>query len=146
MKLTPNKTQDMETDGKMNTIIGKDSTFTGTLDVKGPVRVDGKIKGQILCSDTVTIGVGGEVEGEINCKNAAIAGRVQGNILASEKLELQAKAEIIGDLKTRSLVIEQGAVFSGSCSMKAEETGTAKYAELADKVRKDQKDPTQPVK
>jgi len=136
----------METDGKMNTIIGKDSTFTGTLDVKGPVRVDGKIKGQILCSDTVTIGVGGEVEGEINCKNAAIAGRVQGNILASEKLELQAKAEIIGDLKTRSLVIEQGAVFSGSCSMKAEETGTAKYAELADKVRKDQKDPTQPVK
>jgi cytoskeletal protein CcmA (bactofilin family) len=141
MKIQLNKPQELETEGKMNTIIGKDSVFTGTLDVKGPLRVDGKVKGQILCSDVVTIGVGGEMEGEINCKHAAIAGKVNGNIVAGEKLELQAKADITGDLKTRSLVIEQGAIFSGSCSMKADE-GTGKYGELADKVRKEQKDPT----
>lgn len=133
----------METDGKMNTIIGKDSVFTGTIDVKGPLRVDGRVKGQIICADTVTVGAGGEVEGEVNCKIAALAGKVNGNVVASEKLELQAKAEITGDLKTKSLVIEQGAIFCGSCNMKAEEHGTAKYSEMADKVRKDL---TQPVK
>ncbi len=40
----------------MNTIIGKDTVFTGTFDVKGAVRVDGTVKGKIICTDTVTIG------------------------------------------------------------------------------------------
>ena len=43
----------------MNTIIGKDATFTGTLDVKGSVRVDGTVKGKVICSDTVTVGTVG---------------------------------------------------------------------------------------
>ncbi len=127
----------------MNTIIGKDSVITGTIDVKGPLRVDGKIKGQVNCSDTVTVGLGGELEAEVNCRNACISGKVMGNIIASEKVELQAKAEIDGDLKTKSLVIEQGAIFSGSCHMKAVEPVANSYSDAAAKVRKEQ---IQPVK
>jgi len=122
----------------MNTLIGKDSTITGTIEVKGPLRIDGRIKGQVNSSDTVTVGAGGDVEAEINCKVAAISGKVTGNIIASEKVELQAKAEINGDLKTKSLVIEQGAVFCGSCNMKETDSGTKKYTEAAEKVRKEQ--------
>lgn len=128
---------------KMSTIIGKDSVITGTIDIKGPLRVDGKIKGQVHCSDTVTVGIGGELEAEVNCRNASISGKVIGNIIATEKVELQAKAEIEGDLKTKSLVIEQGAVFSGSCHMKAQEMVANSYADAAGKVRKEQ---VQPVK
>lgn len=127
----------------MNTLIGKDSVITGTIDVKGPLRIDGKVKGQINSTDTVTVGAGGELEAELNCKVATIAGRVSGNIIASEKVELQAKAEITGDLKTKSLVIEQGAIFCGSCNMKETSSGIQKYADAADKVRKEQ---TTPVK
>lgn len=130
-------------DEKMNTIIGKDSVITGSIDVKGPLRVDGKIKGQVHCSDTVTVGIGGELEAEINCRNASISGKVMGNIIATEKVELQAKAEIDGDLKTKSLVIEQGAIFSGSCHMKPQDTIANSYADAAGKLRKEQ---AQPVK
>ncbi len=128
----------------MNTIIGKDSVITGTIDIKGPLRIDGIVKGKIISSDTVTVGVGGEIEAEVNCRNAAIAGKVNGNVVASEKVELQAKAEITGDLKTKSLVIEQGAIFCGSCNMKdrPEEPGFKKYAEAAEKVRKEQAEQT----
>jgi cytoskeletal protein CcmA (bactofilin family) len=136
------KVEDVEMDGHMNTIIGKDSVITGTIDVKGPLRIDGRVKGQVHSSDTVTVGATGELEAEINCKVAAIAGKVIGNVIASEKVELQAKAEITGDLKTKSLVIEQGAIFCGSCHMKDAESGTAKYSEIAEKVRKEQ--PTAP--
>jgi len=129
---------DSEMDGKMNTIIGKDSVITGTIDVKGPLRIDGKIKGQVICSDTVTVGVGGDLEAETNCRCAAISGKVTGNIVASEKVELLAKAEICGDLKTKSLPIEQGAIFCGSCNMINPEVKPNNYAEAADKVRKDQ--------
>jgi cytoskeletal protein CcmA (bactofilin family) len=140
MKIKQGKPPESKTDGKMNTIIGKDSVITGTIDVKGPLRVDGKIKGQVICSDTVTIGAGGELEAEVNCKNSTIAGKVNGNIIASEKVELQAKAEISGDLKTKSLVIEQGAIFCGSCSMKNDDSGTVKYSDAADKVRKEKEE------
>jgi cytoskeletal protein CcmA (bactofilin family) len=107
-----------EMDGLMNTIIGKDTVFSGTLDVKGELRVDGTVKGKILCSDCVTIGSTGVVEAEIEADSAIIAGRMVGNVDTAEKIELQAKCEMEGDLKTKSLIIEQGAVFCGACNMK----------------------------
>ena len=105
-------------DGLMNTIVGKDTVITGTVDVKGALRVDGSVKGKIICSDCVTVGATGLVEAEIESNSAVVAGRMVGNIVASEKIELQAKCEMEGDLKTKSLVIEQGAVFCGACNMK----------------------------
>ncbi len=104
--------------GIMNTIIGKDTVITGTLDVKGALRIDGSVKGKIISSDCVTIGATGTVEADIQADTAIIAGHLTGNVNCVEKIELQAKCEMDGDLKTKSLVIEQGAVFCGACSMK----------------------------
>ncbi len=107
-----------ETEGLMNTIIGKDTVINGTLDVKGSLRVDGVVKGKVICSDCVTVGATGTIEAEIQADTAIIAGRMLGNVVTSEKIELQAKCEMEGDLKTKSLVIEQGALFCGACNMK----------------------------
>jgi cytoskeletal protein CcmA (bactofilin family) len=107
-----------EMDGAMNTIIGKDTVITGTLDVKGGLRVDGTAKGKVICNDAITIGSTGVVESEIEAGTVIIAGRLIGNITAAEKVELQAKCEVEGDIRTKSLVIEQGAVFCGACNMK----------------------------
>jgi cytoskeletal protein CcmA (bactofilin family) len=112
------KTNSNEANGLMNTIIGKDSTITGTLDIKGQLRIDGQVKGKVLCSDCVTVGATGHVEADIEAGTAIVAGHVVGNIVTTEKIELQAKCEMEGDLKTKSLVIEQGAVFCGACNMK----------------------------
>ncbi|NOY87826.1 MAG: polymer-forming cytoskeletal protein [FCB group bacterium] len=112
------KKNNNEVDGLMNTIIGKDTIITGTLDVKGALRVDGTVKGKIICSDCVTIGATGIVEAEIEADTAIVAGKMIGNVNTTEKIELQAKCEMEGDLKTKSLVIEQGAVFCGACNMK----------------------------
>ena len=102
----------------LSTIIGKDSTFTGTMEVKGTLRVDGKVKGKVIADETVSIGNTGEVEADIEAKIVVVAGTVVGNIHSSDKTELQAKAKVIGDLITKSIVIEQGAIFHGSCQMK----------------------------
>ena len=103
---------------KVNTLIGKDTVFTGTLQVAGTLRVDGVLKGEVTVSDTIAIGPTGEVDANVKTKNAIVSGAVKGNIYATERIELQAKADISGDLTTKSLVIEQGAVFHGNCNMK----------------------------
>lgn len=112
------KSSEHENGGLMNTIIGRDTNITGTLDVKGALRVDGGVNGKIICSDTVTVGASGKVEAEIEADTAIVAGKLTGNIQASEKVELQANCEMQGDLRTKSLVIEEGAVFCGACNMK----------------------------
>ncbi len=107
-----------EEDGLMNTIIGKDTLITGTIDVKGALRVDGTVKGKIICTDCVTVGATGLIEADIESVTAVIAGRMVGNVVTADKIELQAKCELEGDIKTKSLVIEQGAMFCGACNMK----------------------------
>ncbi len=131
------KEESVKMDGKIDTIIGKDSVITGTIDVKGPLRIDGTIKGKVNSTDTVTVGNSGDIDAEVNCKNAIVSGKVAGNIIASEKVELQAKAEISGDIRTKSLVIEQGAIFCGSCNMKELHPQGNKYSDAASKVRKE---------
>jgi cytoskeletal protein CcmA (bactofilin family) len=121
----------------LNTIIGKDSLFNGTVEVKGGLRVDGKIKGKIISEETVQIGATGDVEADIQAKVVVVAGTVVGNVNTSEKLELQARGKVVGDVKTRGIVIEQGAVFHGSCHME----GLKAAPQPADKPieKKDQK-------
>ena len=75
-----------EMDGSMNTIIGKDTVITGTIDVKGGLRVDGTAKGKVICDESITIGATGVVESEIEASTIIIAGRVIGNINAAEKV------------------------------------------------------------
>lgn len=106
--------------GNLNTILGKGSTFEGTLKVEESLRVDGKIKGKVSTTDSLVIGKEGEIEGEIKTKNAIIGGRVKANLKASGKVILESKSQFIGELTTTRLVIDDGAVFEGQCTMQEE--------------------------
>jgi len=101
----------------LNTIIGKGSVIEGTLEVEGEIRIDGTVKGKISSTESLTIGNGGIVEADLNTKVAVIGGNVIGNVFASEKIELQSKARVQGDITTKNLVVEEGAIFHGKCSM-----------------------------
>ncbi len=104
--------------GKINTLIGKGSVVEGTLRVESSARVDGKIKGKVYVTDTLTLGPNGVLEADVEVKRAIIGGRVKGNLKASERVELGAKAVVEGDVITKSLIIEEGAVFDGQSLMK----------------------------
>jgi cytoskeletal protein CcmA (bactofilin family) len=117
----------------LSTIVGKDSVFTGDMEVKGTLRIDGRIKGRIICDETVSVGATGEVEADIDAKMVIVAGTVIGNIRTSEKIEMQAKAKVLGDVSTKNIVIEQGAIFHGSCQMKGVKEGEIKADKIMEK-------------
>jgi cytoskeletal protein CcmA (bactofilin family) len=48
-----------------------------------------------------------------------------GNILAEDKIELQSKAQVEGDITTKNLIIEEGALFHGTCNMKGTSSDSA---------------------
>ena len=99
-------------------------SFLGkTLEIKGEITsdevltVEGKVKGNINISKTLTIGRDGFVEGEIKAKEVKIDGKAEGAIDASDRLEISANGNFSGTLKSGKLVIEEGAVFKGKVNV-----------------------------
>jgi cytoskeletal protein CcmA (bactofilin family) len=106
-------------EGGLNTIIGKDSTIEGAIEVKGGLRVDGRIIGRVSVSESLAVGDSGCIEADLTARIAVIGGKVAGNIFAQDKIELQSKAVVEGDITTKNLIVEEGAVFHGTCNMKS---------------------------
>jgi len=99
------------------TIIGEGTVFEGSINVPHSVRIDGFFKGKIETTEVITIGNTGIVEADIIAKSAIIGGKVTGNLTIEDRVELETYSSLIGDLKTRDLIINEGAVFHGNCSM-----------------------------
>ena len=99
------------------TIFGEGTVFEGSVTVPHSVRIDGNFKGKIETSEIITIGHSGVVEADIIAKSAIIGGKVIGNVTVDDRVELEVNSSLIGDLRTKDLVINEGAVFHGNCSM-----------------------------
>jgi cytoskeletal protein CcmA (bactofilin family) len=95
----------------------KGSRVTGQLTFQGPARIDGSVEGEIQCQGTLTVGEGAEVRAKISGQVVIIRGKVEGNVAAKEKLELAAPARLFGNIDTPRLIITEGVVFDGDCSM-----------------------------
>jgi len=101
----------------VSTVLDKDSAFEGKLTFEGYVLINGKFQGEIFSDGGLIIGEGGTVEGRIEVASIQIQGEVKGNIIAKDKIEINAPATVRGDITAPSLVIKEGAVFEGNCSM-----------------------------
>ena len=110
--------KNMEKTGELNTILGKGSLFEGKIIVDHSLRVDGHVKGDIDSNDMLIIGKEGDVTGNIKVKSLILGGKLKGTVLAENKIVLEASASLIGEMKTSKLVIDEGAIFDGRCSMK----------------------------
>jgi cytoskeletal protein CcmA (bactofilin family) len=107
----------LEKPGELGTIIGRGSVFQGNLKVEHSLRIDGKVKGDIQSADTLIVGAEGEITGNITVKNLILGGKIFGSAIAPGRTVLESKAEFHGDIKTTKLVIDEGAIFDGKCSM-----------------------------
>lgn len=103
-------------------LLGTGTVVDGTIRADSSVRVDGRIKGKLICKNTLTIGANGEVEGEVEAKNAIVGGKINGKLKVTEKLVLESKSVLVGELKASKLIIEEGAVFEGTSNMGKKES------------------------
>jgi cytoskeletal protein CcmA (bactofilin family) len=106
---------------KINTVIGKDTFFKGTLTAKGLIRIDGEAEGSIVNKGDLIVGESGRVKVDLKARNVTIAGYFEGTMEAEGKLELKKTATAVGTFKTNGLLIEEGAVVSGSLEMKVKD-------------------------
>ncbi len=99
--------------------------FEGNVKAKTDFRVDGIIKGDLSCESKVIIGPGGTVEGTVDCRNAVIEGKFDGVLRVAELLNIRETANVVGKVTYGNLIVQSGAVISGSFKVVAEEKSTS---------------------
>ncbi len=112
-------------ESKTNALLGKGSEFEGKLSFEGTVKIDGVMKGEIRSKDNLVIGEGAKVEAEIEVGSAVVSGQVNGNVTAKNRVELKSPARITGNITTPVLIIEEGVVLDGNCSMSGDKGGAS---------------------
>jgi len=112
--------------------LGKGTRLSGKISFEGTARIEGQVEGEIIANDTLLIGESALVNAQISGGIIVIHGKVTGDITASKKLEIRAPGRLYGNVTTPSLVIEEGVIFEGHCSMGATEArGDRKVTLLA---------------
>src|SRR6266545_4394503 len=105
-------------EGTLSGFVGGGTVVTGEANFKAMMRIDGHMSGRVSStSGTLIVGANGKVDANIEVAVAVIHGTINGDIIATQRLELGRAAKVNGNIQTPSLVIEQGAVFEGSCKM-----------------------------
>lgn len=102
---------------KMDTIIGQGAEMEGTISVLGSARVDGRFKGTLKVQGALIVGKTGVIDGEISAKNGVIGGVIKGKLNVEEKVVFESTARFTGELTCKAIVIEEGVIFDGNCSM-----------------------------
>ena len=104
--------------GAMSTnSIAKGSEIEGKIVSEGDIRIDGVLRGSLICKAKVVIGPTGSIDGDVTCVTALISGKLNGTLQVKELLDLRATANVTGDVQTEKLVIEAGALFNVTCKM-----------------------------
>jgi cytoskeletal protein CcmA (bactofilin family) len=105
-------------EGTLTGFVGNGTTLTGEASFKGMLRVDGGLSGRVSSADgTLIVSTNGRVDANVEVAVAQIYGTVNGDIVASKRIEMGRVAKVTGNIQTPALVIENGAIFEGSCRM-----------------------------
>lgn len=105
-------------EGRLSGFVGHGTTLTGETEFHAMLRVDGHLIGTVASeSGTLIIGTNGQVDANISVAAAMINGAVNGDIIATEKLQLGRTARVMGNIQSPRLIVEEGAILEGSCSM-----------------------------
>lgn len=105
-------------EGVVGGFVGGHTALSGEAHFKGMLRIDGQLSGRVISEKgTLIVSSGAQVNADVEVAVAKINGTVNGDIKTSERLELGRSARVNGNIETPALVIEQGALFEGSCRM-----------------------------
>jgi cytoskeletal protein CcmA (bactofilin family) len=105
---------------EINAFLGRNTEFEGKLAFEGAVRIDGHFRGEITSDGTLIVGESAVIESEVKVSHIIISGEMRGNILASKKIEIHAPGKVFGNICSPTVVMDEGVVFEGNCTMQTE--------------------------
>jgi hypothetical protein len=73
--------------GKISTILGRETSLTGTLTFKKPLQIAGEFNGEIISDGFLLISETANVKANIKAHTVVVGGQVTGNVIATVKAD-----------------------------------------------------------
>lgn len=108
---------------ELGAYLGPGTKANGRLLFEGTTTIEGEVEGEILVHGNINVGEHATIKGKIACTSALIRGKVTADVQADKRIEIQPPGVVLGDVTTQSLVIGDGAILEGHCSMRKEKDG-----------------------
>jgi cytoskeletal protein CcmA (bactofilin family) len=106
-----------ETLGPEMTILGRGAQLEGTLVSTESIWIDGQAKGRIAARVDVILSSDSHVEADIQAENVVAGGTLKGSITARTMTEVAEGGRVEGTIRSKALVVSEGALFSGQASI-----------------------------
>lgn len=110
--------------GRIDTLVGENTSVNGDVAFSGGLHVDGKVRGNVSAPDdsesTLTLSEHGQIEGDVRVPYIVLNGVVSGNVHAVQRIELAPKARVTGDVIYNLIEMAMGAEVNGSLVHSAE--------------------------
>jgi cytoskeletal protein CcmA (bactofilin family) len=108
---------DVNVEGRLH--LGPSALVTGNVRATSCL-VEGLVEGKVECAQELELGRTGRLNADaMGGKEVTLAGQVFGSVMTGGVARLRATAKISGNIRARRIVIEDGAVFNGTCTMRA---------------------------
>lgn len=99
------------------TIVGHSVKIEGDLVSEGDIKIDGMVAGKVKTLQNLFVGPTAKIEADVEAGTATVAGDIHGNLKVKDLLVILQTGRLAGDIDCGKLAIEEGAVFTGKCSM-----------------------------
>lgn len=100
----------------VRSVLSEGTVINGRLTFDTPVKIDGKLSGEVFSSDVLVVGKTGKIDAKIDVQTLVVQGQVSGEVRARDTIEVVEGGVLTADVTTKKLIIRD-AVFSGACKM-----------------------------
>ena len=94
-------------------VIDEHLSISGDLATDGTVRVDGRIEGSLHRTDTMIIGEGASVVGNVEAREVVIGGELTGSLRVTGRVEVQQTGTVRGDIHAAAILLAEGGTVHG---------------------------------
>jgi cytoskeletal protein CcmA (bactofilin family) len=122
------------------TIVGDSASMDGKFKISQAIEIDCELKGKLTVDGKITIQKNGNVNADVKTSEAEIIGRYEGNLEATGHVEIKETGVAMGNIKTDSLIINKGGIFSGNVTRMSEEQVSARKRAKAEKEKDSESD------
>ena len=101
----------------IETAIGVDTVFKGTINTNKPIRIDGHYEGEINSDNLIIVSETGYFSGNMKCRELQIQGKGEGNVVCTELMQFSATGSFKGDVATKDIILVKGSQLDGKIDM-----------------------------
>lgn len=110
-------------DQEFELYVSQGSHIQGVLHVRGPIRIDGYVEGEIHTDQTLQVGKDAVIVADIYANYLVAQGPIRGDVKVCRQVELFAPARVVGSISAPKFTLEEGVQVMGTITMEQNKGG-----------------------